>query len=203
MPIFTDAASAEVRRNAKTLYGKIMTRPLLMVSDGINAVFGADVNIGPTDPTGLINQYNKQKKDGNVDGDFGEYRANYLVGLPGQAPEWWNLEDSLPGHVNTVMHNVPIARGNADLIYAEVGNAVRLDRDAVGQWHITGFSQEMPGTHTLVPVDLGDMTIGTVLDLSIDTALLTLAEIGELKPFGIIPFGASAIYIGGILERIV
>jgi len=182
MPVLTDLAAAEVKRGVKTLYGKVLTRPALLVSDGINLVYACDVDIGATDPTGRIDQY---KDD--------------LTGLPGQ--DDWTLQDTLT--VNTILHNVTIARNNADLIYADVGAPVTLSRSMSGQWEITGFSMEQPGTYTLVPVNLGDMTIGTVIDLSIDGRLLTLGELGTMAPFGTLPFGASGIFIGGILRQIV
>lgn len=58
----------------------------------------------------------------------------------------------------TVLHNVPLARGNADLIYADVGAPVTLQRDASGRYTITGFSKVMPGTNIRVAVDLDDFT---------------------------------------------
>jgi len=210
--MLTDLSSAVVNSKTRVLYGTTLTRPTLLVSDGINVVWAADVNVGATDSSGRRNQYYEQKKDGTLNTNQGFWRlgigddvgltpSSDLIGLPGSTD--WDLDNSLPGHVDTTLHNVPIARGNADLMYAEVGNAVKCERSADGQWTITGFSIEKPGTHTLVAVDLGDMTIGGILDLSIDTRLLTLAELGELRPFGTLKLGASAIYIGGVLDRIV
>ena len=210
--MLTDLSSAVVRSNVRVLYGTTLTRPTLLVSDGINAVWAVDVNVGPTDSSGQRNQYYQQKKDGTLNtnqgfwrlgigGDVGTTPSGDLVGLPGSTE--WELDNSLPGGVDTTLHNVPIARGNADLMYAEVGNAVKCERSADGQWSVTGFAMEKPGTHTLVAVDIGEMTIGGILDMSIDTRLLTLAELGELRPFGTIKLGASAIYIGGVLDRIV
>ena len=193
MPVLTDLASAEIKRNVNRLFGLTLTRPTIMVSDGLNEVFCCDVNIGPTDPTGHIHQYYNDKN----------HKDNFLTGLPGQRPEDWQLDDSLPGHVDTTLHNVPIAKNNLDLVYADVGSPVICERDATGQWQIIGFSMERPGTHTLYPVDLGDMTLGTVIDLTVDTRLLTLAEMGEMRPFGVLPFGASAIFEGGELVSIV
>jgi len=193
MPVLTDLASAEVRRQVKTLYGDVMSRPAVVMSDGLNETYACDVRVGPTDPTGKINQYINEKNG----------KKSALTGLPGQPPEDWQLDDSLPGHIDNTLHNVLISRNNQDLIYAEIGSPVVMTRTESGYWEITGFTLEKPGTHHLYPVDLGDMTIGTVIDLSIDTRLLTLAEIGEEQPFGILPFGASAIFEGGELVRIV
>jgi hypothetical protein len=101
------------------------------------------------------------------------------------------------------MLNVPLARNNKDLQYADVGAPVTLERsDVMAAWQVTGFSIQQPGTHKLYPVDLGDMTLGTVIDLSVTTRLLSLAEMGELQPFGTLSFGASAIYKGGELIRL-
>ncbi len=198
MPALTDLASAEVKRHVKKLYGKTLTRFAQVVTDGLNTVWACDVMVTPTDPTGRINQYINEKNG----------KSTFLTGLPGQKPEDWQLDDSLPGHVDTTLRNVPIAKNNKDLIYADVGAPVIVERsDAGSGWQVIGFAQEMPGTHKMYPVDLGEMTIDTVIDLSVTTRLLTLAELGESYPdeypFGSLPFGASAIYEGGVLARIV
>lgn len=193
MPVLTDLASAEIKRHVKTLYGQTLTRPQLLVSDGLNIVYAVDVQIGPTDPTGRINQYIDEKNG----------KSTMLTGLPGQKPEDYQLDDSLPGHVDTTLHNVPLARNNTELIYADVGSPVRVDRTESGNWLVTGLSIERPGTHILYPVDLGDMSLGPIMDLSISTRLLTLAELGEFAPFGNLPLGASAIFEGPNLLRIV
>lgn len=197
MPVLTDMASAEVKRHVRKLYGLTLTRPTVLVSDGLNDVWACDVHIGPTDPTGRINQYIDEKNG----------KSTMLTGLPGQKPEDWQLDDSLPGGIDTTLHNVQIARNNADLIYADVGAAVIVERSESGNWQVTGFSQERPGTHFLYPVDLGSMSVGPVMNLSIETRLLTFAELGETNPvehpFGSLPFGASAIFQGGELLQIV
>lgn len=182
MPVLTDLASAAVKRGVKTLYGTVYSRPALLVTDGINLTYACDVEIGALDPTGRIDQYKRS-----------------LTGLPGQGS--WNLDSSLT--INTILHNVLIARGNRDLIYADIGNPVTLSRNASGQWEVTGFSIEQPGTWTLVPVHIGSNTLGPILDASVTSRRLTLEELGTWKPFGQIPLGASAIFVGGVLVRIV
>jgi hypothetical protein len=202
MPVLTDLASAEVKRRVKKLYGMTLTRPTILISDGLNENYACDVHIGPTDPTGQIKQYlNDKKKDDEDPSD------DIVTGIPGQPPEYWQLDDSLPGHVDLTLHNVAISRNNRDLIYADVGSPVICERTENGNWEITGFAMERPGTHMLYPVNLGDMTIGETMDLSIETRLLTLAEMGEehpeTYPFGSLPFGASAIFEGGEVVQIV
>ncbi len=182
MSVLTDVTSVVIKENVKTIYGKTLTQPRLMVSDGISTTYACDVDIAQYDPTNRIDQYYFDTR-----------------GLPHQPG--WKLEDSLT--IGTVLHNVSVARGNANLIYANIGSPVRLDRNESGQWQITGFSIEQPGTYLLIPVDLGDMTIGPIIDLSIDGRLLTLGELGTLAPFGTIVFGASGIFVGGTLIRIV
>jgi hypothetical protein len=196
MPVLTDMASAEVKRHVKTLYGLTLTRPTLIVSDGLNTQYACDVHIGETDPTGRIKQYIMEN-----DEDF-DPEDSLVTGIPGQPKEDWQLDDSLPGHVDLTLHNVLISRNNADLLYADVGSPVVCSRAETGQWMITGFSAERPGTHTLYPVNLGTMSIGTIIDLSIETRLLSLADMGEMAPFGDLPFGASAIYEGGEFLRV-
>lgn len=194
MAVLTDLASAEIKRSTRILYGTTLTRPTLFLSDGANTTYVVDVNVGEVDPTGMINQY-IDKKNG---------KSTMLTGLPGQRPEDWQLDDSLPGHVDTTLRNVPIARNNTELRYADIGAPVVLTRsDSLGLWEVSGFSIQRPGTHKLYPVDLADMTIGTVIDLSVTTRLLTLAELGELAAFGDLVLGASAIFKGGELQAVV
>jgi hypothetical protein len=197
MGVLTDLASAEIKITTKKLFEVTLTRPAILVSDGLSVTYACDVNIGATDPTGAIRQY-IMENDPDYDPD-----DSLITGLPGQPPEDWQLDDSLPGHVDTTMHNVVISRNNSDLIYADVGSPVVCERNESGQWQITGFSIEQPGTHKLYPVNLGLGTIGTIIDLSVDTRLLTLAEIGEMQPFGVLPFGASAVFRGGELLSVV
>lgn len=193
MPVLTDLASARIKQTTQILYGTTMTRPLLILSEGLDTAWVVDVNIGELDPTGTINQYINEKNG----------KSGSIIGLPGQKPEDWQLDDSLPGAVDTTMHNVPLARNNTELIYADIGAPVVLTRAAnQGGWQVSGFSIQQPGTHRLYPVDLGDMTIDTVIDLSFSSRLLNLAELGELQPFGALPFGASAIFKGSTIIRV-
>jgi len=189
--VITDMASAQVKLGVTTLYGTTTSNPTLLLSDGLNVQWVCDVNIGEFDASGEVNQY--IKKNG---------QPGSLTGLPGQPPEDWQLDDSLPGHVDTSMHNVPIARNNEELRYAQIGAPVVLTRNLRGQWEITGFSQEQPGTHIMYPVDLGDGSIRTIIDLTTTIRMLTLAELGEIQPFGAIPFGAGALFKGQTFIRV-
>jgi hypothetical protein len=195
MPVITDVASAQVKRGVRRLYGTVLSKPAPLVSDGIELIWACDVDIGAFDPTGRNRQFGN--KDDDITGT-GDDDDDLLEGLPGQ--DSFDLDASLM--IDTTLHNVVIARNNADLIYAEVGNAVTLERSQSGQWQVTGFSIEKPGTYTVIPVDLGNMTIGTVVDMSIDGHMLTLGEMGTLSPFGVIPFGAAGVFRGGKLLRI-
>lgn len=195
MPVLTDMASAQVKRGVKQLYGKVLTPPALLVTDGVELVWACDVEISEMDPTASNRQF------GNKDDDIigtGEEEDDVITGLPGQ--DTWDLDASLL--IDTTLHNVLISRNNNELIYADPGNAVILERSESGQWQIVGFAIERPGTYTLIKVDLGNMTIGTVIDMTVSGHLLTLGELGTLSPFGMIAFGASGVFKGGKLLRI-
>jgi len=97
------------------------------------------------------------------------------------------------------LKNVPIARGNRDLLYADAGNACRLRRSASGQYEVVGFSKEQPGTYTRVAVDLGDLTLGPVEDISITARPLQYGELVDFGGYGMTPYGAVAIFRGGTL----
>jgi hypothetical protein len=97
------------------------------------------------------------------------------------------------------LKNVPIARGNRDLLYADAGNACRLRRSASGQYEVVGFSKEQPGTYTRIPVDLGDLTLGPVEDISITARPLQYGDLIDFGGYGMVPYGAVAIFRGGTL----
>lgn len=98
------------------------------------------------------------------------------------------------------LKNVPIARGNRELIYADVGNAARLRRSASGQYEVVGFSKQMPGTFTRVCVHVGDGLLGTITDESITSHVVSLGELADFGAgFGSTPLQAVAIYHGSTL----
>jgi hypothetical protein len=104
--------------------------------------------------------------------------------------------------LDAILRNVQIARGNRDLIYAEAGSAVTLQRTANGFYQIIGFSSEMPGTYNRFTVDLGDFTFGPVADLSLTARPLTYEELSIYGTYGIIPYGAVGLFLGGVLQEI-
>lgn len=139
-----------------------------------------------------------------TDGSNVVYVVDVDIGL--QPPAGF---DSLGNPINTegtgldtILRNVQIPRGNRDLIYADAGNAVTLQRTANGFYQIIGFSSEMPGTYTRVIVDLGGLTFGAPVDLSVVARPLTLQELSIYGTFGIIPFGAIGVFVGGVLQEI-
>jgi hypothetical protein len=159
-----------------------MTRPALLVGDGKNLIYACDVNVGIPSASGRIDQ---QIKD--------------LFGVPGT--RHYNFSDSLT--VGTILRKVPIAPNNQQLRYADVGNSVTLTRTSSGQWQVTGFSIELPGTRTRYPVNLDTGEIGTVEDLSLRARPLTLGELATLGPgFGSTAFGATGIFLAGKLQEI-
>jgi hypothetical protein len=101
------------------------------------------------------------------------------------------------------LRNVPIAAGNNQLVYAETGAAVVLRRTASGQYKVTGFAKEMPGTFIRVPVTIETLTLGPAENLSLSSRPLTLEELGLYAGgFGLCPFGAIAVFRGSTLIRI-
>jgi hypothetical protein len=102
-----------------------------------------------------------------------------------------------------ILKNVPIARANADLLYADAGNPVRLRRTDSGQWEVVGFSKEAPGEYYRFAVSLADFSFGVVEDLSTTARPLTLEELMTVGPgFGLTPFGAVGIFRAGVLQEI-
>lgn len=97
------------------------------------------------------------------------------------------------------LKNVPIARGNFDLLYADAGNACRVRRSASGQYEVVGFSKELPGTYTRIPIDLDYLTLGAVEDITISARPLTYGDIEDYGGYGMVPYGAVAIFRGSTL----
>lgn len=103
----------------------------------------------------------------------------------------------------TVLRNVPIARGNDALIYAEVGAAVRLRRSASGRYEVVGFSLQIPGKNIRIPVNLDDMTFGPIEDRTLTSRAFTLEELASFGGgFGVVPFGAYGLFRGSTLIEI-
>ena len=100
------------------------------------------------------------------------------------------------------LKNVPLARANKDLMYADVGNPCRLRRTDAGRWEVIGFSKEMPGTYIRFPVSLADLSFGPVENLTLDSRALTYAELESYGGYGLVPYGATGIFKGGILQEI-
>ena len=101
------------------------------------------------------------------------------------------------------LRNVPIARGNRSLVYAEAGAALRLRRTASGQYQVIGFSKEAPGTYMQVAVDIDTLAIGAPTDFSLTSRPLTLGELASYGGgFGVIALGSVAVFQGGFLIRI-
>ncbi|SFL93528.1 hypothetical protein [Nitrosomonas communis] len=175
MSMLTYITQAEIKNAAKELDGKVLTRPALLVTDGLAMIYAVDVDIGQNYP----------------------------------------------------LKNVPIARANRNLLYAEVGAAVRLRRSESGHYEVIGFSQEQPGSFFRVPITLPSFTFGNagiitganpalppsplptssiVIGEPQDNTLvgrpLTYAELAMLGTYGLTPYGATGIFKGGVLQEI-
>lgn len=98
------------------------------------------------------------------------------------------------------LKNVPIARGNYDMLYADVGNAARLRRSDSGQFEVAGFAKAMPGSFTRICVHIGSGTLGPVTDDTISAHVVALGELVDFGAgFGSTPLEAVAMYRGGTL----
>jgi hypothetical protein len=105
--------------------------------------------------------------------------------------------------VNMPLKNVPISQASHDLIYADVGMPVTLTRSHSGKFEITGFAKTKTGTYHRLPVCLDRNEIGTPVDISMSTHILTLAELQDYAGgFGSCPFGAYALFRGSTFLEI-
>ena len=135
-----------------------------------------------------------------TDGQAIVYACDVDIGV--KDPAGNDQTNDLIDKYNTILRNVPVARSDFELIYADVGAAVRLRRGESGQYQIVGFSDEMPGTYTRVAVSLGDASIGAIEDYTLEARPLTLGELADYGGFGSVPFGAIGVFQGGVLIRI-
>jgi hypothetical protein len=178
--VLTDLTNALIIKNHNYLMGTIASAPALILSDGANLTYCCDVNVSNYDSSGRVNQYKRE-----------------ILGIPGS----WGYQTADSTTYGTILRNVPLATNNNNLIYADIGTAVIVQRSQSGQWQVTGFAEEQAGTYTMTPVDLGTMTIGPTQDFTVSTRLLTLSELAIYGGgFGVIPLGASARFIGGVFQ---
>jgi hypothetical protein len=183
--VVTDLTHAIIRDRVgdRTIDGVVVTRPALKVTDGNVAIYACDVNVGIMTADGRVNQ-----------------TQLLLEGVPGG----WGFQIQDTNTIGTILRNVPLASDNAQLRYADVGNGVTLSRTSTGQWQVTGFSIQLPGTRTRIPVNISQMTIGTIQSISISGRLLTFGEIGIYGGgFGVCPFGASGLFSSGKLIEVI
>lgn len=124
------------------------------------------------------------------------YAADVDIGQTGTDPNT-HEEVVLP------LKNVPIAPGNRNLIYADVGAAVTLERSASGRYEIVGFAKRAPGTYIRVCVDLETGALGPVQSIGISSRPLTYEELSTLGPgYGTTPYGAIGLFRGTTLVEI-
>lgn len=108
-----------------------------------------------------------------------------------------------------IMYDVPVAAGNNELRYAEIGSPVVLTRNEAGRWMVTAFSKVLPGTFTRVPVNVPDWSfgipeysLGTIENLGVEVRALTYGELATMGGYGTLAYGAVALYRGGALVEI-
>jgi hypothetical protein len=153
----------------------------------------------------------QQELDGKVltrpqlsvtDGLSTTYACDVDIGITNQQGNDQSANLLNVGAMGSVLHDVPIARGNMDVVYADVGAAVRLRRSASGRYEIIGFSKQMPGTYIRVPVDLEDFTFGVIEDLSITSRPLTYADLAMFGGYGTAAYGSVVIFQGSTLIKV-
>jgi hypothetical protein len=121
------------------------------------------------------------------------------------------------------LRNVPVTNINKELSYADVGCAVRLRRSTSGRFEVTGFSKRMPGTYTSTPVTLpkyklapqlvyggvtavaasGSTIVGTPMPKGTTTKVVPFGDFPLYGGFGTVPFGAIAMFVGGVFQELI
>lgn len=129
-----------------------------------------------------------------TDGLNTTYSVNVDIGVTNQRGV-----DQSPNLVNmkeTILYNVPLAAGSGDVRYADVGSPVTLKRSSSGQYEIVGFAKSMPGTYKRTPVDLDNLTIGIVENLTTTTVVIPYDQFPLYGGYGVVAYGARLLYKG-------
>jgi hypothetical protein len=180
--VITDVTNAIVRNRATMLEGVVASVPALLIGDGKSTQYACDVQISLLTSNG---QHNQTKLE--------------LEGVPGGVT--YNVADTTT--IGTILRNVPIVANNGSLLYASLGTGVVLTKTSQGQWQVSGLTQRLNGTQFRYAINLGTTTIGPVTNTTTVVRLLTLGELTSYGGgFGIIPFGAGAIFVGGVYAHL-
>lgn len=163
--LLTYLIRGEIDQSIREIDGTILTRPTLLVTDGLSLTYGCDVDVGLK----------------SLDGNTGD-------------------------EVVAPLRNVPIAANSRDLIYADAGTAVRLRRSETGRWEVTGLSKRRPGSYTRTPVHIPEpgfgpiaYDLGTTAEVGLVARALSYDELASFGGYGVVPYGATGIFRGGVL----
>lgn len=136
-----------------------------------------------------------------TDGINTTYSVNVDIGITNQ--QGVDQSSNVVNSKETVLYNVPIARGAGDVCYADVGSPVTLKRTSSGQYEIVGFAKSMPGTYSRTPVDLDNLTLGIVEELTVTSVIIPYDQFPLYGGYGVLPYGSRALYRGGVFIRVV
>jgi hypothetical protein len=117
-----------------------------------------------------------------------------------------SIDNSTGNEVVAPLRNVPIAAANKDLIYTDVGSAVRLRRSDSGRWEVVGFSKRRVGSYTRVGVFIPEpgfdpilYTIQSPVNIGLVARPLSYDELITYGGYGVVPYGATGIFRDGAL----
>ncbi len=216
--VLTYLTETQINDAGTTLQGKTLTRPALLATDGSVLAYVVDVDIG-AQAVDLTPSYTKTTTTDPITGAVTTIETTTqvvngttitttttTVTNPPAAPIVNTVvtKDATTsgGTGSVILRDVPIARNNRELVFADAGAAVTLTRTANGRYMVTGLSNELPGTYTVFTVDLGTFAFGPVVDLSLSARPLTLGELSTFGTFGVIPLGVTGLFKGGVLQEI-
>lgn len=218
MGVLTYLTETQIQDAGTEITGKTLTRPQLLATDGSVLAYVVDVDIGAQD----VNMKSSTVVTATTDPVTGAVTTittvtqvingttvttvTTVVTNPPAAPITNTVvtkDATTSGQSGSViLRDVPIARNNRELVFADAGAAVTLRRSANGRYEVIGLSNELPGTYTVFTVDLGTFSFGPVIDVTLAARALTLGEIGTLGSFGVTPLGVTGLFKGGVLVEI-
>ncbi|MGW8177403.1 MAG: hypothetical protein ACWGQW_01185 [bacterium] len=175
MSTLTYIVAAEVRDESDTIEGKILSRPTLIYTDGINVTYGCDVDIGQegvideNGTLGILPLKNVPIASNNRELIYAE--VGQAVSLSKNSAGKWEitgLSKSAPGSFIIVPVTVP------QYCYGYPG---------------------IPGNVVPDPV----IIIGDPIELSVESRLLTYGELSVYGVYGTIPYGAIGVFQNGEL----
>ena len=221
MSVLTYLTETQITDAAAEIQGKTLTRPALLATDGHVLVYVVDVDIGAqpialqnssfttttTDPTtGAVTTVTTVTVV--INGTTTTPTTTVITNPPSAPITTVTVTKdaaTTADNQSTILRDVPIARNNRELVFADAGAAVTPRRSANGRYRDHQDSRMSSPART--PFLRSTSEISHSVRSSISPTLaarpLTLGELATFSgSFGVTPPGAIGLFKGGVLQEI-